>query len=133
MAHAKCVITNGINVGIPQELVDIIAKYAELSGDERLEMMLGVKRIVAVDTFNNDDIDIFRTLCIQETRHGIEVTSTLTGDSRERINRECFIKAMCDGSIEFVIENDVMSCSPRQGHATFRYLRQNLIDHWLSI
>lgn len=130
MTHRALVIAVAKDLGLPFGIPKIISEYAELSDIERLKLMLGANGMVTVTKWYDEHFQNRYELYVQDTCNGIEISSTLTGESRECVDRVCFMNAMNARYIELNIKDDLDSWS--LGYTLFGHLQDELVYLWWS-
>jgi hypothetical protein len=134
MAYISSVIAGAEGVGIPTDLVNIVASYAQLSDNERLEQFFRFGNTVESTVSPKTDFGYYNephSMFIQDTKSGIEISSSLTEDSRERMSHEYFLGMMGSGELDLDIVDDIPLWTAE--YESFGALEVKLMRYWHSI
>lgn len=134
MAYISRVIAEAEGVGLPTDLAHIVASYAKLFDEERLEQFFRFGNTVELTVNPNIDFGYHgepHSMFIQDTKLGIEISSSLTEDSRERISHMHFLYMMEAGELDLDLSYDLDPYSAES--RSFDVLEVKLVRYWHSI
>lgn len=123
-----------LSLYFPDELTQIIADYATLSGHERLEQFFRCGNPVMIWSI---PVNIWgpsnspHSLRLDDTHNGIKVTSSLVPDQWEYLDWEYFITAATDHNLELDIDDELVPYT--SACEIFDRLLEDLYSHWDSL